>query len=79
MYLTFSDEHLRELESLVLCIANPKGNLLAGKFQKAKNLKRTIKSKINEMQRIEKRDLLGDDDVLIQKEKLKLKQKVSVY
>ena len=65
MYLTLSDEHLKELESLVLCIANPKGNVVAGKFKKAKNLKRTIKRKIKEMQRVEQRDLLGEDDELV--------------
>jgi hypothetical protein len=75
MYLTLSDEHLRELESLVLCIANPKGNVLAGKFKKAKNLKRIIKSKIKEIMRLEQRDLLGEDDELVQKKIEKTEQK----
>lgn len=61
MYLTLSDEHLRELESLVLCIASPKGNVVTGKFKKAKNLKRILKRKIREMQRLEQMDLLGED------------------
>lgn len=75
MYLTLSDEHLRELESLVLCIANPKGNVQAGKFKKAKNLKRFIKSKIREMWKLEQRDLFGEDMILLQKAKAELKQK----
>jgi hypothetical protein len=74
MYLTLSDEHLRELESLVLCIANPKGNVLAGKFKKAKNLKRTIKSKIKEMQRFEQMDLLGEEVELPQPKKKRKKK-----
>lgn len=40
MYLTLNDSHIRELESLVLRIAQPKGNRQKGKFGRAENLQR---------------------------------------
>ncbi|MHA1278039.1 MAG: DUF4357 domain-containing protein [Candidatus Helarchaeota archaeon] len=74
LYLTLSDKPLRELESLVLRIASPKGNLQAGKFLRAKNLKRAISRKISEMQRRERMDFLGEESIskpsrVIKKEK----------
>jgi hypothetical protein len=38
VYLTISDEHIRELESLILRIINPSGNKVRGKLRKAQNL-----------------------------------------
>jgi hypothetical protein len=40
MYLTVGDDHVRELESLVLRIVKPSGNRQIGKFAKAENLRR---------------------------------------
>lgn len=40
IYLTIADQHLKELETLVLRIADPKGNRQTGKFSKAEDLKR---------------------------------------
>jgi hypothetical protein len=39
IYLTQGDEHLKELESLVLRIASPKGNRISGKFLGSSDLK----------------------------------------
>src|SRR2546427_5664190 len=39
VYLTIGDSHLKELESLVLRIAHPKGNNQGGKFSSAENLR----------------------------------------
>jgi hypothetical protein len=39
VYLTHDDQHLRELESLVLRIVKPTGNRQIGKFAKSENLK----------------------------------------
>ena len=39
VYLTRSDEHMRELETLVLRIARPKGNRVSGKLSGATDLK----------------------------------------
>jgi len=61
IYLTLSDAHLRELESLVLRIASPKGNVIAGKFLQSQDLRRQIQVKIHEIKRQEQRELLGDE------------------
>ena len=37
VYLTIKDEHLHELEALVLRIASPKGNRQAGKFVRSQD------------------------------------------
>lgn len=43
VYLTIGDDHLRELESLVLRIANPGGNKQKGKFAKSEDLRRRFR------------------------------------
>jgi hypothetical protein len=39
LYLTIGEDHIRELESLVLRIVRPSGNKQMGKFRKAENLR----------------------------------------
>jgi len=46
VYLTQGDEHLKELESLVLRIASPKGNRVAGKFMGSSDLMRVFRRRI---------------------------------
>ncbi len=75
LYLTISDKPLRELESLVLRISSPKGNLQAGKFLKAKNLKRAISRRISEMQRQERIDFLGEEPISKRPSKVIKKEK----
>ena len=48
IYLTEGDEHLKELESLVLRIAEPRGNRVTGKFLASEDLKRTFKRRLKE-------------------------------
>ena len=38
LYLTHTDEHLKELETLVVHISQPKGNIQRGKFARSMNL-----------------------------------------
>tara|TARA_B100000315_G_C14461291_1_gene533845 strand:- start:180 stop:878 length:699 start_codon:yes stop_codon:yes gene_type:complete len=59
VYLVIKDAHLRELETLILKIASPKGNKQSGKFVKAQNLKPLFKKKISKAQQKELEDLLG--------------------
>ena len=61
IYLTLSDAHLRELESLVLRISSPKGNVQAGKFARSQDLRRTVYRQIRDAQKEERRDLFGED------------------
>jgi hypothetical protein len=61
VYLTQSDEHLKELESLVLRIASPMGNKVAGKFLSSKDLLRVFRYRIVESQKRELADItLGE-------------------
>jgi hypothetical protein len=57
VYLTQGDEHLKELESLVLRIASPKGNRVAGKFMGSKDIKRVFRQRIVEAQKRELADI----------------------
>lgn len=59
VYLTVGDEHLRELESLVLRIASPKGNKQKGKFSESVDLRRRFRRQIAQSQRLELDRLLG--------------------
>jgi len=77
IYLTTSSENLKDLESLFLRIFKPKGNTKVGKFLKAKNLKRTVNSRIRELQRIERKSLMGEDiELALPNKKHKKKKQV---
>jgi hypothetical protein len=61
VYLTQTDEHLKELESLVLRIASPMGNRVAGKFSSSQDLRRVFRRRIVESQKRELADItLGE-------------------
>jgi hypothetical protein len=49
VYLTVGDYHLRELESLAIRIASPKGNSQKGGFRKADNLARAFRRSIKKV------------------------------
>lgn len=53
VYLTKDDEHIKELESLVLRIASPKGNRVAGKFSGARDLMSVFRQRIINSQKRE--------------------------
>jgi len=55
LYLTEGDEHLKELESLVLRIADPRGNRVKGKLSGAEDLRPRLMRRIREMQKAELR------------------------
>jgi len=59
VYLTVTDEHLRELESLVLRIATPKGNKLAGQFFNSEDLRPRFRKQITQYHRLELARILG--------------------
>jgi hypothetical protein len=48
IYLTEGDEHLKELESLVLRITEPRGNKVTGKFMASEDLRRRFRHRIKE-------------------------------
>ena len=59
LYLTKKDEHLRELEALVLRITMPSGNKSKTKFSRSTDLRRFFKRRIVESQRTEIEHLFG--------------------
>jgi hypothetical protein len=63
VYLTIGDQHLRELESLILRVAQPPGNRQLGKFSGAQNLNRSFGREIAKKQRAERNRILGRETV----------------
>lgn len=57
MYLTIGDNHIRELESLVLRIVRPKGNKQIGKFKRAEDLRRTLRRRAKQESQLEIEEL----------------------
>ncbi|MDR3608949.1 MAG: hypothetical protein P4L27_00120 [Ignavibacteriaceae bacterium] len=59
VYLTVHDEHIKELESLILRMVNPKGNKIKGQFAKSENLRKIVNRKIKETDDSNRAKLLG--------------------
>lgn len=59
LYLVRKADHVKELESLILRIADPKGNLAAGKLSGAENLQRDLLAKLRRAQDEQIRGLIG--------------------
>ncbi len=59
IYLTINDSHLHELETLLLKIANPKGNKQSGNFIKSQNLKPILKKQVSTAWKKELEELFG--------------------
>jgi hypothetical protein len=59
MYLTVGDDHIKELESLVLRIVRPAGNRQGGKFAKAQNLQREFTRRVKQDAAAHLSELLG--------------------
>ncbi|OGP56846.1 MAG: hypothetical protein A2V67_18315 [Deltaproteobacteria bacterium RBG_13_61_14] len=67
IYLTNDDEHLRELEALVIRIAAPKENRQKAKFSKADNLMRAFRRAIRDIQNKELDHLTGVEKEFVEK------------
>ena len=74
IYLTVGDEHLRELESLVMRISSPKGNKQHGKFARSEDLGRRFRRQVAQYQRVELNRLFGFTRA---KEAEKLKERIT--
>lgn len=59
IYLTIKDQHLREIEALLLRIANPVGAKQRGKLAQSKDMRRRIRRAIREKQYSEVSSLFG--------------------
>jgi hypothetical protein len=61
VYLTVEDRSLRELESLAVRIAMPKGNRQVGKFARAENFNRKFRRAIKRLHEYEINEIIGDN------------------
>lgn len=59
LYLTEGDEHLRELEALILRITMPRGNRSKTKFARSQDLRRYFRRVVTASQRKELEELFG--------------------
>ena len=58
LYLVRKVDHIKEIESLLLRIADPAGNLQGGRLQRAANLKKDLRRMMEHQQQAELDDLL---------------------
>src|SRR3990167_1090692 len=59
VYLTIGNDHIKELESLILRISKPVGNKVKGKFRHSENLFRLFAKDIRTVQKSELNQILG--------------------
>jgi Restriction Enzyme Adenine Methylase Associated/GIY-YIG catalytic domain len=60
VYLTIGDQHIKEMESLLLRILRPAGNKQLGKFTRCESLNKKLARDIKTLQREELATILGD-------------------
>jgi Restriction Enzyme Adenine Methylase Associated len=70
IYLTIKDQHLREIEALLLRIANPPGARQRGKLAQSKDMRRRVARAIREKQYSEVSALFGRETTPITNQKL---------
>jgi hypothetical protein len=59
VYLTSNDEHMKDLESLILRIASPAGNRVTGKFRRSDNLHMVLNRMMADSDADQRAQLLG--------------------
>ncbi len=69
IYLTIRDQHLREIEALLLRIANPPGAKQRGKLAQSKDMRRGIARAIREKQSNEASALFGRETTPVRNQK----------
>lgn len=74
VYLVRKVDHIKELESLLLRIADPKGNLTRGRLEKAENLKSALQKKIRQEQDRQIGIVMGTKTAIKSKKKPKKKK-----
>jgi hypothetical protein len=61
VYLTIDHKHLKDLESLVIRIAQPSGNKQRGKFARSENMTRALRQRVKQTHRAQLLELLGKE------------------
>lgn len=62
LYLTIRDDHMKELESLLLRIVSPPGNRVGGKFARAADLRPELNRLVKEEQDRQRASMLGGSE-----------------
>jgi len=75
VYLTIGDEHMRELEALLLRIVSAPGNKVKGKFIKSENLRNKVRREFRKRQREKESELWGGKSLKTEKKKKKTRKK----
>ena len=78
IYLTVGDDHIKELESLVLRIVRPSGNRQGGKFAKAQNLRREFARRVRQDAATHLSELLGTEAKVIARTTARPQEKSAV-
>ncbi len=78
IYLTIKDQHLREIEALLLRIANPPGARQRGKLAASRDMRRRIKRAIREKQYSEVSSLFGRETTPVGKSRRRSKNENSL-
>ncbi len=65
VYLTIGDRHMKELESLLIRIVQPRGNKQRGRFPRSENLRRRLAKDVLRRQKIELYDLVGGRSLVL--------------
>lgn len=77
LYLVRKADHIKELESLILRIADPAGNSTKGRLRHAENLKKKLEKRIKTTQQAELSKLLGAQGLGSKSKKVTRKKKPS--
>ncbi|MGD1042488.1 MAG: GIY-YIG nuclease family protein [Sedimentisphaerales bacterium] len=62
LYIIRKEDHVKEIESLVLRISRPKGNKVKGKLKKSKNLRPLLKRMLKDEWIIRRGGILGENE-----------------
>lgn len=73
VYLTIQDNHIKELESLVLRIVRPKGNVQSGRLSRSQDLKKKLTLDVRERQQEELEVLVGTRQRVVRRKTKKAK------
>jgi len=75
LYIIRKTDHIREVESVVVRIAEPRGNKQRGRLGGSKNLVRKLDAAIKERQKEERRGMLGNGKGKATRKKVKKRRK----
>jgi hypothetical protein len=78
VYLTVQDEHMKELESLLLRIVDPVGNAVTGKFKDSENLRGKLSQRMRDADADRRAHLMGGKAVNRQLRKRSKKRRSEV-